>query len=127
MARRKEARFAVVVTKETVEEWTLYVSADSLEGASETADEIVQNCMFPDYEVVHSEYSLDAKPIDAKHAIEPIRLSDDQGPVCAVCLGTVEWTGIAADDPANRSGKTIPGPWVHRRANAQSQDPHDDS
>jgi hypothetical protein len=113
MARRKEARFAVVVTKETVEEWTLYVSADSLEGASETADEIVQNCMFPDYEVVHSEYSLDAKPIDAKHAIEPIRLSDDQGPVCAVCLGTVEWTGIAADDPANRSGKTIPGPWAH--------------
>jgi hypothetical protein len=35
--------------------------------------------------------------------------------VCAVCLKTVEWTGIAADDPANRSGKTILGPWVHAR------------
>jgi hypothetical protein len=114
MAGTKQARFAVVVTKETVEEWTLYVSADSLEEASEAADDIVQNCMFPDYEVVHSEYSLDPRPIEAKHAIEPIRLADDQGMVCAVCLETAEWTGIAADDPSNRSGKTIPGPWVHR-------------
>jgi hypothetical protein len=33
--------------------------------------------------------------------------------VCSICLKTVEWTGLAADDPANRSGKTIPGPWRH--------------
>jgi hypothetical protein len=125
MAGTKQARFAVVVTKETVEEWTLYVSAASLEEATEAADNIVQNCMFPDYEVIYSEYSLDPEPIDTKHEIEPTRLADDQGPVCAVCLGTVEWTGIAADDPANRSGKTIPGPWVHQRPDAKSQDPHD--
>jgi hypothetical protein len=113
--KKDRARFAVVVTKETVEDWTLYVSADSPEEANEKADEIVQNCLFPDYDVIHSEYYLDPKPIDPRHQVEPTRLEETQGMVCAVCLKTVEWTGIAADDPANRSGKTILGPWVHAR------------
>jgi hypothetical protein len=110
---KQQARYAVVVTKDTVEERTLYVSANSPTEASEAAGEIVANCMFPEYEVVHSEYYFDPGPIDRRHAVEPTRLDDTQGMVCAVCLKTVEWTGIAADDPANRSGKTIPGPWVH--------------
>ena len=111
--KKQQARYAVVVTKDTVEEWTLYVSANSPTEANEVADEIVANCMFPDYEVVHSEYYFDPRPIDPRHAADPSRLDDAQGMVCAVCLKTVEWTGIAADDPKNRSGKTIPGPWVH--------------
>ncbi|MGH2631729.1 MAG: hypothetical protein ACRDHI_14385, partial [Actinomycetota bacterium] len=93
--------------------WTLYVSAGSPEEANEAADEVVQHCMFPEYDIVHSEYYLDPKPIDPRHAVEPTRLDETEGMVCAVCLKTVEWTGIAADDPENRSGKTIPGPWVH--------------
>jgi hypothetical protein len=114
MARKKRmARYAVEVTKESVEEWTLYVSANSPKEANEAADEIVQNCMFPEYELIHSEYYLDARPINPRHEVEPTRLDDAQGMVCVFCLKTVEWTGIAADDPANRSGKTIPGPWVH--------------
>jgi hypothetical protein len=120
MARKKQpTRYAVEVTKESVEEWTLYVSANSPEEANEAADEIVQNCMFPEYELVHSEYYLDATPIDARHAVEPTRLDESQGMVCKVCLKTVEWTGIAADDPNNRSGKTIPGPWIHARARSE--------
>ena len=119
MARTKQpARYAVVVKKETVEEWTLYVSASSPAEANEAADEIVQHRMFQEYEIVHSEYFLDANPIDPRHAVEPTRLDENQGMVCAVCLKTVEWTGIAADDPDNRSGKTIPGPWVHARTDA---------
>jgi len=111
--KQQQARYAVVVTKDTVEEWTLYVSADSPTDASEAAGEIVANCTFRAYEVIHSEYYLDPRPIDPRHTAEPIRLDAAQGMVCAVCLKTVEWTGIAADDPDNRSGKTIPGPWVH--------------
>lgn len=113
--KQQQARYAVVVTKHTVEEWTLYVSANSPTEASEAAGEIVANCMFPDYEIVHSEYYFDPNPVDPRHAVEPTRLDDTQGMVCAVCLKTVEWTGVAADDPDNRSGKTIPGPWVHRQ------------
>lgn len=109
MARTKQpARYAVVITKETVEEWTLYVSAASPAEANEAADEIVLQYMFPEYEIVHSEYYLDATPIDPRHAVEPPRLDESQGMVCAVCLKTVEWTGIAADALDNRSGKTIP-------------------
>ena len=37
----------------------------------------------------------------------------DEDIICKVCFQSVLWTGIAADDPANRSGRTIPGPWVH--------------
>jgi len=115
MAGKKlQPRYAVVVTKDTVEEWTLYVSANSPTEASEVAGEIVANCMFPDYEIIDSEYYFDPNPIDPRHAVEPTRLDDTQGMVCAVCLKTVEWTGIAADDPDNRSGTTIPGPWVHK-------------
>ena len=110
---KSQARFAVEITKETVEEWTVYVSADSPLEANEAAEEIFENCMFPEFEIVHSEYSLTPSPIDARHAVEPARLDETQGMVCVVCLKTVEWTGIAADDPENRSGKTIPGPWVH--------------
>lgn len=113
MNKKQQARFAVEITKETVEEWTVYVSADSPLEANEAAEEIFENCMFPEFEIVHSEYSLTPSPIDARHAAEPSRLDETQGMVCIVCLKTVEWTGIAADDPENRSGKTIPGPWVH--------------
>ena len=113
MSGKQQPRFAVVITKESVEEWTVYVSADSPEEANEVADNLVQNCMFPEFEIVHSEYYLDAKPIDARHAVEPTRVDENEGMVCAVCLRTVVWTGISADDPSNRSGKTIPGPWVH--------------
>lgn len=60
--KKQQARYAVVVTKDTVEEWTLYLSANSPTEASEAADEIVSTCMFPDYEVVHFEYYLDPSP-----------------------------------------------------------------
>jgi hypothetical protein len=113
-----QSRSEVVVTKETIEDWTLYVTAGSSEEAHDAADEIVQHCAFPEYEVIHSEYYLDAKPINPRHDAQPTRVDETQGMVCAVCLTTVEWTGIAADDPDNRSGKTIPGPWVHARTNA---------
>ena len=73
----------------------------------------LRELQFPEFEIVHSEYSLTPSPIDARHVADPIRLDETQGMVCVVCLKTVEWTGIAADDPENRSGKTIPGPWVH--------------
>lgn len=113
MNGKQQARFAVLITRESVEEWTVYVSADSPQEANEAADDIVQNCMFPEYETTYSEYFLEATPIDPRHAVEPTRVDENQGMVCAACLRTVEWTGIAADDPENRSGKTIPGPWVH--------------
>jgi hypothetical protein len=113
MSGKQAARFAVVITKESVEEWTVYVSADSPEEANEAADGLFHNCMFPEFEVVQSDYYLDATPINPRHAVEPTRIDENQGMVCAVCLKTVQWTGIAADDPENRSGKTIPGPWVH--------------
>ncbi len=116
--KRQQARYAVVVTKDTVEEWTLYVSANSPTEANEVADEIVANCMFPDYEIIDSEYYLDASPIDQRHAVEPTRLDDTQGMVCAVCLNTVEWTGIAADRPRQPKRQDHP-----RALGAQGRDP----
>jgi hypothetical protein len=115
MNKEPQARFAVLITKESVEEWTVYVSAESCEEANDVADDLHLDCSFPEFEIVHSEYTVDASPIDPRHAVEPTRVDENQGMVCAVCLKSVEWTGISADDPDNRSGKTIPGPWVHAR------------
>jgi len=114
--KTQQARFAVLITKETVEEWSVYVSADSPKEANEVADELYSNCVFPEFEIVHSEYFLEPSPIDARHEVEPTPLDETPDIVCAVCLKSVKWMGIRADDPANRSGKTIPGPWVHAAA-----------
>lgn len=113
MPKKEKPRFAVVITREMVEEWTVYVSADSPEEADEAADEIFQHCSFPEFELIHSEYFLSPSPIDPRHEVQPTRVDLNQGMVCAVCLRSVEWTGTAADDPSNRSGVTIPGPWQH--------------
>lgn len=116
MPGKEKPRFSVVITRESVEEWTVYVSADSEGEANEAADELVQSCTFPDFELIHSEYFLDANPISPRHTVEPTRLEETQGMVCLVCLvclRSVQWTGTAADDPENKSGVTIPGPWVH--------------
>ena len=119
MSDRGKARFAVVITKETVEDWTVYISADSREEACEKADHIVSNCMFPEFEIVESEYHLDASPVDAWHKAEPTRHDDTQAMICLICLNPVEWTGIGRDDRRNRSGKSIPGPWIHSAVRAR--------
>ena len=69
--------------------------------------------MFPEYEIAHSECYLDAKPIDARHTVDPTRLDETLGMVCAVCLKTVEWTGTSPHDPGDPQRQGHPGPWVH--------------
>ena len=113
METRERARFAVVITRDTLEDWTIYVTADSREDACEQADAIVSNCMFPEFEMIESDYHFDANPIDAWHHAEPTRADDGGEMVCRLCLNKVQWTGMAVNDPRNRTGKTVPGPWIH--------------
>jgi hypothetical protein len=115
METRERARFAVVITRDTLEDWTIYVTANSREDACEQADVIVSNCQFPEFEIIESDYHFDANPIDAWHHAEPSRLDVGGEMVCRLCLNTVQWTGMAVDDPRNRTRKTIPGPWIHAR------------
>lgn len=116
METRERARFAVVITRDTLEDWTIYVTADSREDACEQADAIISNCMFPEFEMIESDYHFDANPINAWHHAEPTRANDGVEMVCRLCLNKVLWTGMAMDDPRNRTGKTIPGPWIHAPA-----------
>ena len=76
METRERARFAVVITRDTLEDWTIYVTADSREDACEQADAIVSTCMFPEFEMIESDYHFDANPIDAWHHAEPTRADD---------------------------------------------------
>ena len=73
METRETARFAVVISRETLEDWTIFVTADSREDACEQADAIVSTCMFPEFEMIESDYHFDANPIDAWHHAEPTR------------------------------------------------------
>ena len=70
METRETARFAVVISRETREDWTISVTADSREDACEQADAIVANCMFPEFEMIESDYHFDANLIDAWHHAE---------------------------------------------------------
>jgi len=67
METRERVRFAVVISRQTLEDWTIYVTADSREDACEQADAIVSNCMFPEFEMIESDYHFGANPIDAWH------------------------------------------------------------
>lgn len=109
----KSRRFRVVITREMVEEWAMYVSAHSATEATELAERSMWATVLPEFDVIDAEYYLDARPIDPKHGVEPTRIQGFEGVVCAVCLELVEWTGASADDPSNTTGKTLPGPWRH--------------
>ena len=111
METRERARFAVVITRDTLEDWTIYVTADSREDACEQADAIVSNCMFPEFEMIESDYHFDANPIDAWHHAEPTRADDGGEMVCRLCLNKVQWTGMAVDDPGTEPARPsrVPG------------------
>ena len=89
----RQARFAVVISRETLEDWTIYVTADSRKDACEQVDAIVSTCMFPEFEMIESDYHFDANPIDAWHYAEPTRVDDGGEMVCRLCLNKVLWTG----------------------------------
>lgn len=114
-SRPRERRFRVVITRELLEEWAIYVSAHSPGEATELAEAAMWDTVLPEFEIVDSEYYLDAQPIDPKHGVEPTRVQGLEGVVCAACLQAVEWMGASADDPSNTTGKTLPGPWRHIR------------
>ncbi len=113
MSKELESRWEVKIVRDMYDEATFYVSGRSRDEAEEAADrEFMDGGVF-DFEVISSEYTLEMSPISPRHEAHPVHWFPDQGMVCKICLRTVVWTGIAADDPENRSGKTIPGPWVH--------------
>ena len=72
-----------------------------------------------EFETTWSEFTLEISKVSPRHEVYPVHWFPDQGMICKICLQTVVWTGIAADDPENRSGKTIPGPWVHADTTAR--------
>lgn len=119
MPRKRKPRFEVVIRRESIEEWKVYVSAGSPGEANEAAQELIDHC-FPEFDLVHAEYYLEPRPIDVRHMVEPTQLNSTEGMVCSVCLRSVEWTGTAADDPSNGSGVTIPGPWRHLDKSARA-------
>lgn len=96
-----------------MEEWTVYVTAGSPDEASEIAETTMWETSLPEFDIIDSEYYLDAGPIDPEHRVEPTRVDGLEGVVCAVCLTPAEWTGASADDPTNASGMTLLGPWRH--------------
>jgi len=75
--------------------------------------------MFPEFEMIESDYHFDANPIDAWHQAEPTRVDDWGDMVCRLCLNKVQWTGMAADDPRNRATPSrVPGSTHHPRSGA---------
>jgi hypothetical protein len=108
-----QSRWEVTIVRETVDEATIYVSGRSQDEAWEEADREFMDGGVYDFETIWSEYTLEVAKVDPRHEADPVHWFPDQGAVCKICLTTVVWTGTAADDPENRSGVTIPGPWVH--------------
>ena len=113
MAKKALERWEVTIVRETVDESTIYVSGRSREEADEAADRELMEGGWFEFETIWSEHTMEVAKVDPGHDAYPVHWFPDQGPICKICLKTVVWTGIAADDPANWSGKTIPGPWVH--------------
>ena len=116
MSKRKaNQRREVNIIRETLDEATIYVSGASRDEAWEAADrEFMEGGVF-DFETIWSD-NFEISEVTPRHEVFPVHWFPDQGAFCKICLKSVVWTGTAADDPANRSGKTIPGPWVHLEA-----------
>ncbi len=114
MSRKAQSRWKVRIVRDSLDEAEIYVSGRDRDEAQEAADQEFMDGGIFDFETIWSEYTLEIDPIDPRHEAYPVQRSATEGLVCKICLRTVVWTGIAADDPNNRSGKTIPGPWVHR-------------
>lgn len=89
------------------------MSGRSRDEAWEEADREYAEGGVDDFDTIWSEYALEVSKVGPMHEIRPVHWTPDQGMICMICLKAVIWTGIAADDPANRSGTTIPGPWIH--------------
>ena len=107
------SRWEVKVVLEALDEATFYVSGRDQAEAEEAADREFSRGGIYEFERIWSEYTLEVSQIQPHHDAYPVAASDGKGSICKMCLRAVRWTGIAADDPGNRSGKTIPGPWVH--------------
>ena len=118
METRETARFAVVISRETLEDWTIFVTADSREDACEQADAIVSTCMFPEFEMIESDYHFDASPIDAWHHAEPTRA--DMVPRWSAASASTRCCGPAwprttqGTEPATPS--RVPGSTHHPRS-----------
>lgn len=110
------SRWEVRVVLDAIDEATFYVSGATQEEAEEAADREFAEGGSYDFERVWSEYTLEVAAVSSWHDAYPVAAPDGTGSICKVCLQAVRWTGVAADDPENRSGKTIPGPWVHARS-----------
>ncbi len=120
MSKRKaNQRWEVNIVRETLDEATIYVSGASRDEAWEAADrEFMEGGVFA-FETIWSEYNFEISEVDRRHEAYPVHWFPDQGAFCKICLKSVVWTGTAGDDPDNRSGKTIPGLWIHRRSMAR--------
>lgn len=108
-------RWEVKVVLESLDEATFFISGRNQAEAEEAADREFADGGVYDFERIWSEYTLEVTPLHSRHDPYPVAAPDRKGSVCKLCLEPVTWTGIAADDPENRSGKTIPGPWIHTK------------
>lgn len=113
MSKKAESRWEVKIVREMLDEATIYVSGHTRDEAELAADKEFMDGGVFDFDTIWSEYTLEISEVSPSHEAYPVAWYPAQGMICKICLKTVAWTGVAADDPENRSGKTIPGPWVH--------------
>ena len=113
MSKKAESRWEVKIVRDTLDEATIYVSGHTRDEAEVAADKEFMDGGVLEFETIWSEFTLEISKVSPRHEVWPVHWFPNQGMICNICLRTVVWTGIAAVDPENRSGKTIPGPWVH--------------
>lgn len=104
----KVDRWQVTILRETLEEAVAYVTAESHEAAEALADGELWDGEIFEFDAIDSEITFEVTALREAHELQPLKAT-----ICKACLKRVKWTGIAADDPENRSGTSIPGPWVH--------------
>ncbi len=116
MSRKAESRWEVKIVRETLDEATIYVSGHTRDEAEVAADKEFMDGGEFDFETIWSEFTMEVSEVSTRHEVYPVQWLPAEGTICKICRQSVVWTGIAADDPDNRSGKTIPGPWIHADA-----------
>jgi hypothetical protein len=111
--RKAATRWQEMILRESTEEAVGYVTAGSRKAAEAAVDQAFWNTQAFDFATIGSEIMFAVTPIRSKHQVDPV-----QAMICKACSRPVEWTGLAAEDPKNLTGATIPGPWKHTRSDA---------
>ena len=97
MSKKVESRWEVKIVRDTLDEATIYVSGHTRDEAEVAADKGFMDGGVFEFETIWSEFTLEISNV-----------SPDQGMICKICLQTVVWTGIAADDPENAAARLSP-------------------